>query len=153
MSSLTPFLLFLHIASVVVWVGGMAFAYLCLRPAAVTVLDPPLRLTLWKVVFERFFPLVWGAVALILASGMLMLAGQGMVSAPHHLHLMFGAGLVMMAVFVGVVAVPFRALCEAVEAGNWSVAAEALGSIRKLVGFNLALGMATIAVATLGRWL
>ncbi|HEY6898714.1 MAG TPA: hypothetical protein VI279_15765, partial [Rhodocyclaceae bacterium] len=65
--NLHPLFLFLHVASVVVWVGGMFFAYMCLRPAAVELLEPPQRLRLWLGVFDRFFRWVWLAVALILA--------------------------------------------------------------------------------------
>ena len=63
-----PMLLFVHIVGVVIWVGGMFFAYVCLRPAATKILEQPLRLTLWKAVFDRFFPAVWAAVFLILLS-------------------------------------------------------------------------------------
>ncbi len=149
----TPLMLFLHLAGVTVWVGGMFFAYVCLRPAAMEVLDPPLRLTLWKKVFDRFFPAVWVAVALLLLSGLVMLLGQGFAEAPKYLHIMFVTGLIMVAVFIGVITVPFRALADAVEAKNWPAGGAALGTIRKLVGFNLALGLVTIAIATLGRWL
>ena len=148
-----PLGLFLHLAGVVVWVGGMFFAYVCLRPVAAETLDPPLRLTLWVKVFERFFRFVWAAVALILVSGFIMLATQGFAVAPPHLHLMFGLGLLMLAVFVGVVTVPYTALREAVAASNWPAGAAALGRIRKLVGFNLSLGFVVIAIATLGRWI
>ena len=41
---LHPLLLFLHVAGVVVWVGGMFFAYVCLRPEAASQLEPPPRL-------------------------------------------------------------------------------------------------------------
>lgn len=150
---IAPLLLFMHLAGVVVWVGGMFFAYVCLRPAAVEVLEPPLRLTLWKRVFDRFFPAVWVAVALILLSGFGMLLSAGFAAAPPHWHLMFLTGLIMVAVFVGVVAVPFRQLADAVAASQWSAGGAALGRIRQLVGFNLALGLATIGIATLGRWL
>lgn len=148
-----PLWLFLHVLGVVVWVGGMAFAYLCLRPAAVEVLEPPLRLTLWSKVFERFFRFVWAAVALILASGFIMLTTLGFAVAPPNLHLMFALGLLMIGVFVGVVAVPYQALKEAVASGNWPAGGAALGRIRQLVGFNLLLGFVTIAIATLGRWM
>lgn len=151
--NLQPLWLFLHIASVLVWVGGMFFAYVCLRPAAVEVLEPPLRLALWRKVLELFFRFVWGAVALILGSGFIMLTGLGFAVAPLHIHLMFALGLVMVAVFVGVVTVPYVALNEAVERRDWPAGAAALGRIRKLVGFNLALGFLTVATATLGRWL
>jgi uncharacterized membrane protein len=45
---LRQILLLLHIASVIVWVGGMFFAYFCLRPAAAKLLQPPERLALWS---------------------------------------------------------------------------------------------------------
>ena len=53
----------LHLLSVLIWVGGMFFAYMILRPAAVEVLEPPPRLRLWANVFGRFFPWVWASVA------------------------------------------------------------------------------------------
>ena len=46
-----------HILSVVIWVGGMFFAYMAMRPAAASVLEPPKRLSLWLPTFKRFFPL------------------------------------------------------------------------------------------------
>ena len=46
----------LHVIAAVLWVGGMFFAYLILRPTAATY-DPRRRLTLWAGVFKRFFPL------------------------------------------------------------------------------------------------
>ena len=36
----------LHLVAAVIWVGGMFFAYMALRPAAATVLEPPARLQL-----------------------------------------------------------------------------------------------------------
>ncbi|MBL8481361.1 MAG: hypothetical protein JNJ60_04140, partial [Rhodocyclaceae bacterium] len=87
--------LFLHVASVVVWVGGMFFAYVCLRPVAAVQLAPPQRLPLWSAVFARFFPCVWVAVALLLASGFARLGSVGFAAAPRHWHVMMGIGIVM----------------------------------------------------------
>ena len=61
-------LLPIHILSAVIWVGGMVFAHFMLRPAALA-LEPPLRLPLFRRVFERFFPAVWVIVVLLLATG------------------------------------------------------------------------------------
>ena len=47
----------LHILAAIVWIGGMFFAVLVLRPAAGP-LEPPDRLALWRRVFARFFPWV-----------------------------------------------------------------------------------------------
>ena len=43
-------LLAAHILAALFWVGGMAFAYTMLRPAA-GALEAPARLTLWRDVF------------------------------------------------------------------------------------------------------
>ncbi len=48
--------LLLHLLAAVVWVGGMFFAYVALRPVAAAQLEPPARLTLWAGVFKVFFP-------------------------------------------------------------------------------------------------
>src|SRR5574338_244978 len=74
-------MLFLHLLGVVIWVGGMAFAYLCLRPA-VTLLAPPQRLTVMSGALDRFFPLVWASLGCILVSGIAMLLEVGMRHAP-----------------------------------------------------------------------
>ncbi len=47
MSFLTIVLLFLHLASAVFWVGGMAVMHFAVRPAAVSTLEPPKRLPRW----------------------------------------------------------------------------------------------------------
>ncbi len=134
--NLQPFLLFLHLASVVLWVGGMFFAYVCLRPTAVQLFEPPQRLRLWRGVFQRFFVWVWGAVVLIPASGLVMLGKAGFAGAPLSWHLMLASGLVMIGIFIYVATGPYAAL----------------NRIRQFVGTNLLLGFLTIAIATLGRW-
>jgi uncharacterized membrane protein len=146
-----PINLFLHLAGVVLWVGGMFFAWMCLRPVAAAQLQPPARLKLWVAVFARFFPWVWGAVAAILLSGMLTLLATGMAQAPLHWHLMLLLGVIMTAIFIYVVRVPYAKLRNAVAHEDWSVGGAALGRIRQLVGINLLLGVVTIAIATLGR--
>lgn len=146
-----PILLFLHVAGVVIWVGGMFFAYVCLRPVAAAQLEPPQRLSLWAAVFERFFPWVWASVAAILATGLAMILQVGFASAPLNWHLMFGVGLLMMLIFFHVYFAPYGRLRRAVSAQKWPEGGAALNQIRQLVGINLALGVLTIALATLGR--
>jgi len=144
----------LHVLSVVVWVGGMFFAYMALRPAAVEVLEPPLRLKLWVATFKRFFPWVWLAIVLILGSGYWMifkLGGFG--NLPLYIHVMNGLGLLMMAIYLHVFFVPFQRLRKAVSAEIWSDGGKHLGQIRMLVGINTILGLLTIAIATGGRYL
>jgi uncharacterized membrane protein len=148
-----PINLFFHVTGIVIWVGGMFFAWMCLRPVAAAQLQPPVRLTLWVAVFRRFFPWVWVAVGAILSSGLHTLVSVGMANAPWHWHAMLSLGLVMSGIFIFVVYVPYRALRLAVAEQNWPNGGVALGQIRKLIGTNLTLGLLTIVVATLGRLL
>jgi uncharacterized membrane protein len=148
-----PVFKFFHLAGVVFWVGGMFFAWMCLRPVAAAQLEPPARLKLWAGVFARFFPWVWASVALILLSGLWTLLLVGFKNAPLHWHLMLTLGLLMSGLFVYVVLQPYATLQAAVAAQYWPAGGQALGRIRQLVGINLLLGAVTIAVATLGRLL
>ncbi len=150
---LMPLLMFLHLLAVVVWVGGMFFAYLCLRPVAAALFEPPQRLALWAGVFGRFFPWVWLAVALILASGLSMISVIGWHGAPMHWHLMLTIGIVMMMIFAHLYFSPYRRLGRALAAADWPGAGAALNQIRKMVGINLALGTVNIAIASLGAYL
>jgi uncharacterized membrane protein len=147
---LQALMLFLHIASVTVWVGGMFFAYLCLRPAAAELLDPPQRLRLWRAVFARFFFWVWRAVALIALSGLIMFGQHGVLDSPKGWQLMMMSGSVMIILFVYVATGPFAALKRAVDGEDWKSGASALNRIRQVVGTNLLLGFVTIGFATLG---
>ena len=148
--SLTAFLLLLHLASVIVWVGGMFFAYVCLRPAAVEVLEPPLRLKLWQRVFDRFFVFVWIAVVLLPVSGTALLWKMGWVM-PHYILAMLVVGLVMIWIYVDVAVFRFSAMKRAIEAADWPAGGVALGQIRQRVGINLLLGGLIVAIVLLGR--
>jgi uncharacterized membrane protein len=143
--------LFLHVLSVVVWVGGMFFAYMALRPVAASVLEPPQRLTLWAGVFDKFFPWVWVSVVVILLSGLHMLMAFGGMGAPHYALTMLVLGVVMMLIFGHVFFAPYKKLKRAVAAQDWKAGAAALGLIRQLIGINLTIGLVTIAVVFVGR--
>jgi uncharacterized membrane protein len=144
--------LFLHVLGVVVWVGGMFFAYMALRPAAAQSLEPPQRLALWAATLQRFFAWVWLAVALILLSGLAMIfVYGGFASVRWNVHAMFALGLVMMVIFAYVYFAPFARLRRFTAAQEWKSAGAALSQIRMMVGTNLLIGLATLAIALLGR--
>lgn len=141
---------FLHIAAVVVWVGGMAFAHLCMRPSALA-LPPPQRLPLMAGALGRFFAQVLAALVALWVSGLAMMLATGFAAAPPAWHAMMGLGLVMTLVFLVIRFRRWPRLREGVARADWPSAAAALDGIRRLVVLNLALGVLTIAVATLGR--
>lgn len=145
-------LLFIHLTGVAVWVGGMFVMHFAVRPAAAGQLSPPQRLPLLATALGRFFFWVSIAIAAILASGIgLILGAGGFANAHLSVHLMSAIGLAMMAIYLHIRLAPFPRLRRAVAAGDWSTAASNLDQIRKLVATNLALGIVTTGVATIGR--
>jgi len=144
----------IHLMAAIVWVGGMFFAAVVLRPATVRVLEAPDRLLLWVDVLKTFFLWVGISIVLLLATGYGMVFGGlgGFAGAPAYVHLMHGSGLLMVAVFGHIVAGPFKRLRQEAGAENWPVAADQLNRVRKRVLINLALGVFTVVVAAAGRY-
>lgn len=142
----------LHLWAAVIWVGGMFFAYMILRPAA-GALEPPLRMPLWARSFGRFFPWVWTAVVLLPVTGYWMIFQMGGFAAvPIDIHLMQGLGIVMIMIYLHVFFAPYRRFVQAVHSSDWEAAAKNLAQIRVLVGLNLVLGLLTVAIASAGRY-
>ena len=148
------YLIPLHLLAAVIWVGGMFFAYMALRPAAVETLEPPARLRLWVATFQRFFPWVWLAIIVILASGYgyIFRGYGGFTHTPLFVHVMMGLGIVMMLIFMHVFFAPYRRLRKAVQNRDWAEGGRRLGQIRRLVGINTILGLLTILTASAGRF-
>ncbi len=142
---------FLHVLSAVIWVGGMFFAYMALRPVAAKMLEPAQRLTLWAGVFGRFFPWVWTAVALILGSGLYMMAQLGKPAV--YVMIMAALGILMMLLFAHLYFALFGKLKRAVLAQEWPAGAAVLGKMRMVIAVNLSLGLLTVTAATLGKLL
>lgn len=126
----------LHVLAALVWVGGMFFAWLVLRPATVAALEGPARLRLWVEVFRRFFGWVWLAVAILAISGigMLHMRFSGFETAPRYVHVMIGGGIAMFALFMRIQALLLPELKAAVQAEDWPTGAAVLGRIRRMVG-------------------
>ena len=145
----------LHLLAAVIWVGGMIFAHNSLRPAAVQVLEPPLRLELWVQVFRRFFVLVWISIALILITGYWMLFNYfgGFAGAGMHIHIMHGGGILMVMIYLHVFFAPYRRLRQAVIIQDYPLAGAQLNQIRQMVGINIMIGLLVIIVASAGRYL
>ncbi|HED15978.1 MAG TPA: hypothetical protein ENI64_04045 [Gammaproteobacteria bacterium] len=144
----------LHLLSAVIWVGGMFFAYMILRPAAASALQPPERLTTWVQTFKRFFPWVWISVVLLPVTGYWLVFDvfHGLSTAPKSVNIMQGLGIVMILLYLHVYFSPFRRLCKAVDQADWVAGGKQLAIIRKLVAINMSLGLIVIAIASAGRY-
>lgn len=141
-----------HVLFATLWVGGMAFAILALRPA-LAVLEPPQRLALMGRVHKRFFLVVWHAMPLVLLTGYVLLFGYygGFRGARWHVHLMHLTGLLMAAIYLAIAFGPWAQMRAALAAGDHAAAGAANERIRQLVTLNLALGLLTVGVAAWGR--
>jgi uncharacterized membrane protein len=134
----------LHVLCAVIWVGGMFFAYVVLRPS-LAVLEPPQRLALHGQIFRRFFLIIWHVMPFIVLSGLVMIftVFGGMAAVGWNVRVMLLLGLVMAAVFLGIFFGPYRTF-------RASPGPESLDAIRKLIAINLVLGLITSAIAVLG---
>lgn len=139
----------LHVLAAVIWVGGMFFAWMVLRPASIACLPAPERLALWVDVFRRFFVWVRIAVLVLPLTGLALWHTRftGLAGAPRYVQVMAGLYLVMLALFLRIEWLQLPPLRAAVAAGDWQNGGAALGGIRRLVGTNLLLGLAVIALA------
>ncbi len=154
MTATVPTTLFvLHLLGAILWVGGMAFAILVLRPS-LSVLEPAQRLLLHAQIYRRFFLIVWHAMPILLITGWALLFGWygGFRDAGVHVHIMNLTGVVMAAVFLAIWFGPYAAFRAAMTRGEGPAAAAAANRVRLLITANLVLGLVTSIVAGFGRW-
>ena len=148
----------IHVLSIVLWIGGMAFAHFFLRPA-VAPLEASVRLRLMHDVLGRFFQAVLVASLLTLISGVWMLGrvakqvvqSGGSFEMPLAWTIMAVLGVVMVAIFMHIRFVLFKRLGQAVAASEWSAGAAAMAQIRRWVAFNLGTGILVLFVSLM-RW-
>jgi uncharacterized membrane protein len=133
----------LHVLGAVIWVGGMFFAILIMRPALGD-LDAVRRVDVYRAAFYRFFRLVWVVMPMMLLTGYMMLFGEfgGFTLASWNVHLMHMLGLAMAAIFVGIWFGPYQRF----RGGQ----GRAIDVIRPLLIANVVLGLVTVTIAALG---
>jgi len=140
----------LHQLAVIVWIGGMFFAFMVLRPVVSQQLQLPQNLIFWRAVFANFFHWVWLAVTIILASGLHMISQMGgFGKLPFNVYLMAALGVMMMLIFLYVFFTAYRKFKRFVAEEEWQHAGIALVQIRVLIGLNLIIGLVTVAIAIL----
>lgn len=144
----------LHLLCAVIWVGGMFFAYMALRPAAGRLLAPEQRLPLWSQTLARFFVWVWAAVIILPATGLWMIFnGLGSFAAAGlFVHFMTATGVLMILLFLHLFFAPYRRLHRAVAHNELKVAGTNLAHIRSIVLINLILGLIITVIGASGRY-
>jgi len=145
----------LHTLAATIWVGGMFFAYLALRPAAAQLLTPEQRLPLWGSTLARFFTWVWSAIVLLPVTGFWMIFNvyRDMSAIGMHVHLMTLLGIIMILIFLAIYFIPYLQLRLALMSEDFAKAAKHLKLIRIGVLINLLLGLTTIALGSAGAQL
>ena len=142
----------LHAIAAAIWVGGMFFMVVVLRPSVMT-LDPAARTPMMATTMRKFFPWVWMAVVILLVTGYLLVgAFGGFGSVPGYVHIMHLLGWVMIGLFAFMYFKPNKAFRSAVESGNTEVAVRSLKTVRMIVTVNLVLGLGLFAIVTGGRY-
>jgi uncharacterized membrane protein len=144
----------LHALAAIVWVGGMFFAHMTVRPS-VLALPPPQRLPLMRAIMGRFFAWVWVAIVTLLATGygvLLFGYGGGMGGGGPYVDAMQGIGGVMMALFLYLFFAPWQSFKLAVAAEDFPKAAGHLARIRWIIAVNLVLGLITAAIGAMGAF-
>jgi uncharacterized membrane protein len=145
--------LIVHALAAVVWVGGMFFALVVLRPATASLAAGP-RLQLWVRVLGGFFRWVFAAIVLLLVSGYTIVLGVegGFGEIGLYVNLMQAIGIVMMLLFFHVYFAPWRRFGAALARQDLGEAARQLAQVRRLVAVNLTLGLITVAIGSSGRY-
>lgn len=79
--------------------------------------------------------------------GLLQIRFTGFETAPRYVQIMMGLYIVMVALFMRVQSLQLPELRRAVEAQQWTEGAAVMGRVRRLVGCNLLIGLAVVAIA------
>jgi uncharacterized membrane protein len=143
----------LHLLAAVIWVGGMFFAYMMVRPA-MAALQPPEPVRMWGRIFTKFFSWVWIAVFVLVATGnhMLIVEYGGMAAAPVYLHIMQLLGYLMIALFMHLYFAPWRRMQVALVDEDFPRAAKQIPQIRRIVAINLSIGIVNVILGAGGRY-
>ena len=147
----------LHLIAAIVWMGGMTFMLIALRPATLAVMDAQPRARLMDQVWQRFFAAVLIAIVVLLAAGGYMFGGAmkaareatGHAVVPLGWTIMTALGSLMFLIFGHIYFAGFKKFRRAVAGMQWPVAAKAAEQIHLLVVVNFVLGWAAIAAVKL----
>jgi uncharacterized membrane protein len=138
----------IHLLCVVLWVGGMAFLLLTLRPS-LSAIDPAARLVLQGAMYRRFFRTIWQVMPMAIVSGLLLLILlYSHQKLPWEVMVMQTGGVVMAALFVGMVLVPNKRFQAKLAAGT--ATAEDAAPVRRMIWVSLGIGaLILVCVANL----
>jgi uncharacterized membrane protein len=155
---LYDFLKLIHVLSIIVWIGGMVYTLMFLRPS-VGSLEPPLRVKLMHDVLGRFFKAVLVLSTIAVLSGFWMVGrvakqtvqAGGSYTWPTAWIVMAVLGVIMFLVFAHIRFALYKRLQRAVVADDWPSGGKALEQIRGWVSLNLVIGIVIVIAVFLLR--
>ena len=142
-----------HVLAVIIWIGGMFFGFVALRPA-LRGMDTLAAARFWCTVLGRFLPWVWAAIVVLLASGSYMVFNSfdGFGQLPWFVQFMMAIGIFMMMLVGHLSFSAFKKLKRAVAAEDAALAAKPLRQIRIIMDVNLILGLLIVIVVMMGAY-
>ena len=145
-------LLTAHLIAALIWVGGMFFSYIALRPVLASI-DTLLKLQIWSQTFQRFFPWIWLSIITLLVTGFSMIVQYGgMAEVTLPVHIMLTLGIIMMLLFMHLFFAPYKRLHRAVSQQDTALGSAALNQIRLLIAINLSIGIVVTISGVLSRF-
>jgi uncharacterized membrane protein len=138
----------IHLLAMATWIGGLIYS-LSILQRSLGLLDTTPRMNVHLQTLNRFFRIVWMVMPTSLVTGWAMMVGKlgGPAAAPWYVNGMQGLALLMAAVFLWIFFGPYRRLRRAIRPQQAT-----LDAVRSLMVTNLALGVATVTVASLGHF-
>lgn len=147
-------IVFIHVLSVVVWVGGMIAIRFALHPSLTVIDDTSKKQELMIGVLNRFFLMVSTAIVFAGLTGITMMVGIGFKGVPDlyvAVHIKTQIWIVMAIVY-GVIYYRFAKAKKFFEAGNNEMTAKYLAPLAKvLIPINIFLGVVAIMLGVVLR--
>ena len=143
----------LHVIAVIVWVGGMFFGFVALRPA-MKGMDTLAAARFWQTLLSHYLPWLWAAILVLLSSGIYMVFNGfgGFGQLPWFVQFMMGIGIFMMMLSGHLSFSSFKKLKRAVVGNDETLAKKAMQQIRLVTDVNLILGLAVVIVIMSGAY-
>lgn len=143
----------LHMLASVLWMGGLFFALVVLRPA-LDGLSEDERRRLWGRLLPRAFAVAWICVVILLVTGygVLYFGYEGLAGAGTHVRIMEWLGLVMFLMFGWMYFRPFRQFMQALAEDDRQRQAVEMVRLKGANGLILALGLIVLALAATGNF-
>ena len=133
------FIVFFHVVSAIVWVGGMIAVRVAVHPALQNIEEPKVRIARSLEITGRLFRLVMPFVVVLLLTAVIMQMGLGLTGPLVHIK---EAIWMMMALNYGAMIVRRNKAEKYFVSGHTEVAAETLSVLpRMMIPVNIALGL------------